>query len=393
MLAFVVAALLAAAPGLTAHDPKGAPEAGNAFVVRYGPPPLEVRCDAGRTVRLVDFEPPPAALTWLENGSRPDAEAYPVTIAFEAAPDGRLTNVQVRTRWVDRRGFERGTSAEGGPPPVGVVVTPRAPSIPLRADQLEASVATWRASPGSERRTGCRFELHPEAVRLAAASREDLLDLGHDPGALRAALGIVKDRAVHDRNCNARRPANLAFPDAARLPPGAPGRTTWAVLSYDLDASGRPTNLRTVRSSGDRALSEAWGEALAGSRYHPGRPAEGCLLPVTSPAALLASERVDAEPHEDPERRCLEPPPGLLSGMRSPAYPPRYLARSIEGRALVRLDVTPDGQVRNVRAVAVDPGWSFAAPAEAVVRSAKGLASEKGYEGCLVPVRFVLPEG
>jgi hypothetical protein len=394
LIAALLGATTAQAGQLTARDPEGAPAPEDAFLIRYGAAPLEIACDGDATVRAIDVEPPPPALTWLENGPRPDAEPYPITVSLDVTPDGRATAVRLTTPWVERRTFERRTTPAAAPDaPAVVEVTPRAPSVPLRPDQLEASIATWRFAPGPTRRTGCRFELQPQAERLSEIDVDDLMDLGHDAAVFALAVRVTADRELIDPACGSLAPAALSFPDPARMPKSAPGRRPWAVLSFDVDPAGTVREVRTRRSSGEAGLSEAWGEALATSRFHPGPGAKACLMAAPGGSTLLPPPPpFDRSAHVPDDARCENGAARSLTGLLSPEFPPHYLGRWIEGRALVRYDVRPDGRVTGVRAVAAEPGWAFAEPAETVVGRATGPASEAGFKGCLISVRFALPE-
>lgn len=255
------------------------------------------------------------------------------------------------------------------------------------AQDLAPALAATRFAPEAER-GGCTVTFTASGTTVAAAPIADVMAYSVFPtmppgkpvwDRLRAASGTCADPA----------PAVLlrAYP-AFKTLPNQPGYPTWSMVGYDLDAAGRPRNLRTVAGSGTPALDRAARDAVARSRFEKGART-GCLYPYYKTATILAAppapEEASARPADAtcPAQRDWVRPPVLT-------YPTAWQRRSIEGWAMVVYDVAPWGQTGNIRVLAAEPSAEFGEAATAMIRNATVKPAGVGYTGCVDRVRYVI---
>jgi TonB family protein len=256
------------------------------------------------------------------------------------------------------------------------------------ADSLGALLAVSRFAAGPTR-SDCTiaFVVHPAPIDTAAAG--DLMAYTMLPFGIRLPPAAWKRMASAGSTClDTPRPAPLlrAFPDFDALP-GTAGVRDWSMVGYDLDAKGRPANVRIVEGTGNRALDAASVEALHGSRF-TGGARTGCLYPFWRKAAPMPAPA-------SPDRTSLRPEGANCLGDRPWAvkprlfYPTAYRQRAIEGWAAVAYDVAPWGDTGNIRVLASEPAAAFGQQATQIIRAARKAPSPNGATGCVEMVRFV----
>lgn len=260
--------------------------------------------------------------------------------------------------------------------------------VPDAQDVLPALAAS-RFAPGAAR-TGCTATFFVETMPIAAASIEDLMAFSVFPTT--APTKAMWDRIIPaGSDCTKPAPEVLvrAFP-AFKTLPDQPGYRTWSMTGYDLDASGKPRNVRTVAGSNVAALDGAARGAVAKSRFEPGARV-GCFYPYYKNAAILP-------PPLAPEEEAMRPTgstcPREHDWDRKPrlTYPAAYATRRIEGWAMVRYDVAPWGQIGNVHVLQAEPTSEFGEAAATMMSGATFKTGGNGYVGCVDRVRYVMPK-
>ncbi|MDJ0277000.1 TonB family protein [Sphingomonas sp. 2R-10] len=177
-----------------------------------------------------------------------------------------------------------------------------------------------------------------------------------------------------------------AYPDFAKLP-GTRGERQWSMTGYDLDARGRPIDVRTIGGTGNVPLDAAARKAVSASRFTEGKR-QGCLYPYWRAALRIAAPpapdiaRFGATPH------CVAAPWAQQPRL---TYPPAWNHRRIEGWAVIQFDVAPWGEIGNTRVLASEPAEAFGQQATQVIRSARRAPSPTGASGCIERVRFAIP--
>ncbi|MFC5797495.1 energy transducer TonB [Sphingopyxis terrae] len=181
------------------------------------------------------------------------------------------------------------------------------------------------------------------------------------------------------------RPLLRAFPDFSKIP-ATPGRKDWSFVLYDTDAKGRPVNLKTFATSGNRELDAAARNAVARSRF-TGGVRKQCLYPYRrAPEAVLAPPIPDADAFRPQGATCGDD----RAWDRKPAliYPAAYRRRAVEGWAVLTYDIAPWGEIGNVKVAAAQPAADFGTQAQRMLLSARAAASPQGWTGCVERVRF-----
>ncbi|HEX8553478.1 MAG TPA: TonB family protein [Sphingomonas sp.] len=252
-------------------------------------------------------------------------------------------------------------------------------------DDIAPSLAASRFA-GSGERSDCLVTYTARITSFAETPTEDLISYTLNPtnGPLPRAgwSAIYPASATCD---DAVRPAalNQAFHEFARIA-GTPGVRDWTMFAYDLNAKGKPVEVRVLTGTGNRALGTAGAAALTQSRY-TGGPRTGCRYPYWKAAEIMPA------PELAPSDAAAEEPAACKSAwaVRPPlSYPDPYRKRSIEGWAIIGFDVAPWGDTGNVRVLASEPAADFGERAAAMIRSAKREPSTTGVTGCTERVRF-----
>jgi hypothetical protein len=259
-------------------------------------------------------------------------------------------------------------------------------------DQYSASiadiapvVAAARFNPGKAR-FGCTVKYVSRASEIPEASLKAAFEYLIFPN-------MGRQQAVFDRvkpensTCFNGAPAVLtrSYPDFSKVP-ATPGRNDWSMTQFDINASGKPVNVRTVGGTGNNDLDRASRDAVARSKFAK-EATKGCLYPYWRVAGTVAAP---ASPEDDafrPEHaNC---PKEIEWATQNPAtYPDRFRKRYIEGWAVIVFDVAPWGSTGNVRIAAAEPAAEFGIAAKQVVEVRKVKNAGQGYTGCVERVRF-----
>ncbi|PCD02475.1 energy transducer TonB [Sphingomonas spermidinifaciens] len=318
-------------------------------LLRWVPGP--VRCADGP----VEAAPIRRPGNTLRYGSGPATQA-PVELRFAIAADGRPVSI-------DR--------APGG--------------YRYHPDDLLPALAASRF-PAAARRD-CSITYSPVSTPLGEAPVAELVSYTINPRSGRLPREGW-DRIRPAGNCADRpRPGALmrAMPDFRNIA-GTPGVQDWSLVAYDTDAAGKPTGVRAVEGTGNRALDAASVKAMRASRFSGGART-GCVYPYWRTADTLPAppmpDAVAAPSPTCPDGRDWAKAPTLT-------FPEPYRRRRIEGWAIVRYDVAPWGEIGNLTVVAAEPTADFGRQATQMLRMARLKPSAQGRSGCIDRVKFVM---
>ncbi|MCP3733398.1 energy transducer TonB [Sphingomonas sp. RP10(2022)] len=361
-----------------------------AAVAQTVPPPVELfRRTPGPHASAVPASPPQQQLgRWLMSpvlcagAAGSDVTAQPLV----RAPDpqrflGWSGTTPRRTLTVDFR-----IDRDGRPLSIARRGTGEYVYVPDAEDVLPALAAS-RFAPGIAR-DRCTATFTADLTPIAAAPIDDVMAYSVFPS--RAPVRAIWDRLrPPGSTCTDPAPDVLlrAFP-AFKAMPDQPGYRTWSMTGYDLDAAGKPRNVRTVAGSGAASLDLGARDAVARSRFERGARV-GCLYPYFKGPAILPAP---VPPEEDAVRPARATCPQHHGWNRAPVlvYPTTYQRRSIEGWAMIAYDVAPWGQTGNVRVLQAEPSAEFGDAAMAMIRNATLPSSDTGYTGCVDRVRYVI---
>jgi len=256
------------------------------------------------------------------------------------------------------------------------------------SDNVAATFAVSRFAAGPAR-SDCELAFVAQAAPIDTAAPGDLMAYTMLPFSIRLQPAAWKRIAPAGSTCtDSPRPAPLIriFPDFDALP-ATPGVRDWSMVGYDLDAKGRPVNVRIVEGTGNRALDSASVKALRGSRFTNGART-GCLHPFwRKPAPVAAPASPDKASLRPEGSNCPADRPWAVTPRL--IYPTAYRPRAIEGWAAVAYDVAPWGDTGNIRVLASEPAAAFGQQAAQIVRAARKAPSPEGATGCVEMVRFV----
>lgn len=315
--------------------------------------PGEVRCSEGGLVRGERMPRPLNGLVWSTG-----VAAVPITFAFAIDEGGRPISIA-------RRGEGNMAHAEDTGP----------------------ALAASRFAPGAIR-SDCTITYTPRTAPLDAAPVPELMSYSMNRKSIRLPREAM--RRIGGGNCGERPvpgPLLRAYPDFRKLA-NTPGRRDWAMVGYDLDASGRPVNVRIVGGTGHAALDAASLDAVGKSRFASGER-EGCRYPY-----WLNPGVVEAPPM--PPKGALEPADAACDARDGFARPPRlifpepYRRRAIEGWAIVSYDVASWGEIGNVKVLEAQPSEDFGKQAVRMMENAEARTSGQGMTGCVDRIRFVM---
>jgi len=390
VMPLALCAALDAAPALAFDPPLPPPlpippvrEAQREFVARiasYGPSPTVARC-AGRNVGVVHGAqfPPEYNVGLAFRGSPPDAPT----------PDDRPTAV-----------LSFSIDADGVP----IDIKPGADS--MTSQDMVAAFARWRFMSGPP--VGdCRVEVSRAYTPLARASTATLLEVvarrrRDAPSTVRREISARGDCGKAPR----RLPAQVSYPDLRSFDDRdfvAP----WAGVLYDIDAEGLVRNVRVGAQGGDPVLADMAAASVADSRFHPGRPVNGCYVtfaarPKAAGAPLRVSAGRAAPSSALPARSVKAEAPAsnkacatarkTLNLSTETAYPPSLARERVEGWASLRFDVLPEGRVEAVQILAAQPVEAFGGAAATMLRKARPAPSAEGAKGCVIPISFSIKD-
>lgn len=327
----------------------------------------EARCDGG-PVQVVRLEAP-LPVSAFGNG---DNAPQPVTLSFRIDAEGRPLSI-VRT---------------DGPPGEW-----RQSHIYYENSDVIPAFAVSRFAPGVRSNCTIRFDARAWSTTeapLALVQRYFVAPHQRQPGeqALFRRMHPANTDCIGAGSPRLRLRAFPAF-EAIPIPPGA-----WAhaMTGFDIDARGRPANVRILGSDRNSALDRASIKAVRQSRYAP-EARHGCTYPYyrRSDETIAAPVIPDKESLRPAGAHCSEGDTGWTS-MPKLTFPAGFESRRIEGWAIVGYDVAPWGQIGNVRVLAAEPAAAFGERARDIVGSARQATSPTGRSGCVDIVRFVMPQ-
>ena len=177
-----------------------------------------------------------------------------------------------------------------------------------------------------------------------------------------------------------------AYPNFDEIP-ATPGVRDWAMIGFDVAASGETVNVRHLFGTGNDALAEASEEAVANSRFTEGPLRRNCSYPYWRNAAVLPA------PPAPPRAPGWTDPCAALEWDRAPQriFPAAYLARSIEGWADIAYDVATWGEIGNVRVLRAEPTDDFGEAARRMIERSSA-QKNAGFANCETRVRYRMQE-
>lgn len=329
----------------------------------------EVRCGGSSPHVLQREQPMPGAYM-----------RYPALGLAQAAPTSIRLNFRI----------------DGSGRPLGIRISGAA--VPLGPDVMPA-FAAWRFEKGPER-ANCELVFERREAPVSQADLQSVYRFialvgPRQLGGSEALRRAVLRRATPDgSNCMDRRPniRQQVFPAFDQIPQTL-GTVSHSFMTFDIDAAGRPINVRLVSSGGNAELDRQSLGATARSRFAPGER-RGCLMWFY---------RIPTEPLEaplGPSAEALAPPnSNCPTDAREPwvqlpplVFPEEFDRRNIEGWAIVGYDLAPWGGVGNVQLLAAEPARPFGERAVNVVRNGTKKEAPNGYRGCTIRVRFEITD-
>jgi len=367
--ALVPVVLLPGVAGAVIPPPPSDPKA-PVKLVSFAPPPASVTC-AGGPVRLLEGATPPPKVwqVWMppvgQAGMPPYTPPPPPTsevYGFSITADGHAQDLKRKT-------------LSGGP---GVWNT----------EELAAILASWRFAPGAAA-TDCQVDLAPSYQPLAEASPAKLFEAlaaepRNAPQLLRKAVAVGGDCGGASR----RRPETIVYPDTRPFDDKTVD-PAWAGLTFDIDAAGATRNVQVVAQHGAPAFAAAAAGAIAKGRYFPGPPRTRCYVAFKAmPKATEAPRRETPPPADDEACKITREE---LNLPENKFFPPAFAKQRVGGRALLRFDVAPWGQIGAVEVLEAQPAAAFGDAARMLLMSARPKAPPTGYRGCVVPIIYAIP--
>jgi TonB family protein len=368
----IVLSLLVASPAFAVVPPL--PLASGLEITVFDPSPREATCIGGRMLKVVEAAPlhpratpsPTDPIVVVADGPPPN-DAHDEILTFSVDTEGRPLDI--------RR-----------PGPGRVFGDP---------DTAIAALAGWRFEAGPAT-SGCHVSIPTHSTPPAQASRAALFEIiaferRNTPSLVREAVSKVGDCGTVAR----RAPKTIAYPDLRRFN-GRDLNPAWAAVVYDIDAEGKPRDVRIDSQGGDPALADAAAAAIAESRFLPGQPVQACY-------GTFAAASRDTPPPPRPKAAFALPEgqrpndncPVTQAQLNLPAsktYPRAYAARKVAGWAYLSFDVAPWGQVGNIRVLESQPSAAFGQAAQSLLWSARPKSPAEGYRGCILPVFYNIPE-
>jgi TonB family protein len=305
---------------------------------------------------------------------------YPATQPAQAPPPAAA----IRFR-IDPSGRPLGIRLVGGGAPHGPDVAP--------------AFAAWRFEKGQER-ADCELVFERREAPVSQADLQSVYRLMAlvDPRQLGGGevlrKAVVRRATPDGSNCLERRPniRQQVFPAFERIPQ-ATGTVSHSFMTFDIDATGRPVNIRLASSGGNAELDRQSLDAAARSRFAPGER-RGCLMWFhrTQTEPLEAPAPPEADSLRPPGSNCPADDSTPWAQLPPLVFPNEFRRRNIEGWAIIGYDLAPWGTVGNVRLLAAEPANLFGERAMGIVRNGRKQESPNGYRGCTIRVLFKLPE-
>ncbi|MEM1133866.1 MAG: TonB family protein [Pseudomonadota bacterium] len=292
---------------------------------------------------------------------RPKSEIFPVIYTFEIDATGRTFGIR---RISEKRRRSRDQDI--------------APS--LAASQFPAGTA----------HSDCTVIYRPQTSEFSETELSDLMLYSIMP----LSVSLPKegsDRVYGTGNCYddpRPQPQRRLFPDF-RTMTKTKGDRDWVMIAYDIDGSGRTTNVTLLSGTQNAVLEEAGLEAVEGSRYYDGGR-QGCRYHYWLGAETIPPPQAPGEDDYRPDDATC---PVNHRWTTKPAlrYPKAYNRRSIEGWAFITYDITESGELENIAIADSQPTEDFGFQASLLMRNAKAITDE-AVTGCVLKTRFRIPK-
>lgn len=256
----------------------------------------------------------------------------------------------------------------------------------MPADDVAPALAVSRF-PAQERK-GCRVTYTMQVTPFETAELADLVSYsitqrsGRLPKEAWERISGQGDCAQDPRP----QPLVRAYPDFGKVE-ATPGVRDWALIGYDTDTKGKPTNVHAVMGTGNEVLDKAAAKAVSESRFTEGARSQ-CVYPYWRTPAVLPAPAM-------PEKGTF--PAGELCPKDSDwekrpeiRFPAAYNRRKIEGWAIIGYDVAPWGGVGNLKVLAAQPSADFGKQALSLMGSAKRKVGTQGASNCVQAFRFAM---
>ncbi|USQ94893.1 TonB family protein [Caulobacter sp. RL271] len=350
------------------------------------PPPSDPKAP----IRLVSFAAPPVSVT---------CAGGPVALLEGAGPPPKLWQV-----WMPPVGQASAPPYTPPPPPTaevyGFSIDAGGHPADLKrktvsnglgiwnSEEHAAILASWRFPAGAAAKD-CSVDLAPSYIPLAEASPARLFEaLAADP---RNAPPMLRKAVAADGDCvgaERRRPKTMSYPDTRPFDDKTVD-PAWAGLTFDIDAGGATRNVRVVAQHGAPAFTKAVTSAVAKGRYFPGPARTRCYIVFKAMPKATDAPKREGPPAVDEEtckitREQLNLPENKF-------FPPAYARQRVGGRALLRFDVAPWGQIGAVEVLESQPTAAFGDAARMLLGIARPKAAGVGHHGCVVPIIYAIP--
>jgi TonB family protein len=345
------------------------------------PPPIITAPVADQPLRVLLVQPGEARCGGALQ--RPQRVEPPLPVAIGYAPPNQPEQHMLRL----------GFRIDGSGRPLSIAAPAAdAPWLAGQVPDLVPSFAAWKFAPGAAR-ADCEATFTARLVPIADAPLPDLhrlLILGQISGPAREAAYDRVRPAGSTCFSPAPRIRQQVFPAFEQIEQ-APGTASYSLIGFDIDAGGRPGNVRLADSSGKAVLDRQSLDAIRRSRFAP-EAKRGCTYPYWRRSTdSLAAPAAPAEgSFARPDASC---PAGSVTFTHVPAatFPSEMARRGVEGWAVIGYDVAPWGSTGNVQVLAAEPADRFGLQAANIVRAARAAPSARGASGCVRRVLFRLP--
>jgi TonB family protein len=179
----------------------------------------------------------------------------------------------------------------------------------------------------------------------------------------------------------------VAYPRWERVPQ-PPGTFSWTYLRGEVGDDGVPRDVGVTGSSGNDDFDRESVGAVERSRFAPVRRHACNFYYVRFPSRALEAPAAPATREFRPRGARCRDPERLWTALPNPAYPLAMQTRRIEGWAILRYDLSPDGRVVAPTILAAEPAAAGGDEALAAATSASAWPSRDGYRGCVVRILF-----
>ena len=251
-----------------------------------------------------------------------------------------------------------------------------------RANQISPALAASRFAPGPARQD-CTIVYTPKLDSLDDVPIPELASYVVTQQKPRLPKPGYDRLRAGDECRRKTQPLVQVLPDLQRIA-ATPGVRDWALVGFDVTASGETRNAHILASTGNAELDQASVTAISESRYNAGEARGGCSYSFSRNAGELPAPVMPNKPAADQEDQCR-----ALDWAQSPrlVYPDLYRKLSIEGWAILKYDVAPWGAIGNVQVLDAQPTQDFGMAAKAMLERARKEAGQGATE-CMTRVRY-----